>query len=566
MKTMRENSIDSIVTDPPAGIAFMGKDWDKDKGGRDKWIEWMTGVASECLRVLKPGGHALVWSIPRTSHWTATAWEDAGFEVRDRIAHIFGSGFPKSMNVSKQIDKMAGAERKVVGQREDILKKQAADIRNGHRKILDSYNAGAPERNNGFVTISADITAPATPEAQQWDGWGTSLKPSIEDWWLFRKPISEKTIAANVLKWGTGAINIDECRVPIESDLDYAGLVNNYKGGLERATDETKENWSLHGGGWKLGVGIKIPEKSTGRWPAQIIHDGSEEVVELFPNSVGGSFPKNNKTGFGETYRGETTRKGLSQEEIKMDSGSAARFFYCAKPSRKERSNGLNSIEIISIEFFTRGGSNWENVGQKVTLMVDTEQLAKRVIAVSGAQNNNALEWNTMLFGKNTTEQSLMDIVYTTRMKTNSIIKSKILNLYQPLTINESMEDVKLEMGNGGNLAVTAGLGIQYLITTSEKMALALGVENVVLPILLKISASEGKSTHPTVKPLSLMRYLITLITPPEGTILDPFLGSGTTLVAAKELGFSGRGIENDPEYLQIAKKRIENAKYFMEK
>jgi hypothetical protein len=226
----------------------------------------------------------------------------------------------------------------------------------------------------------------------------------------------------------------------------------------------------------------------------------------------------------------------------------------------------LNSIEIISIEFFTRGGSNWENVGQKVTLMVDTEQLAKRVIAVSGAQNNNALEWNTMLFGKNTTEQSLMDIVYTTRMKTNSIIKSKILNLYQPLTINESMEDVKLEMGNGGNLAVTAGLGIQYLITTSEKMALALGVENVVLPILLKISASEGKSTHPTVKPLSLMRYLITLITPPEGTILDPFLGSGTTLVAAKELGFSGRGIENDPEYLQIAKKRIENAKYFMEK
>ena len=114
MKKMKENSIDAIVTDPPAGIAFMGKDWDKDKGGRDKWIEWMTGVASECIRVLKPGGHALVWSLPRTSHWTATAWEDAGFEVRDRIAHIFGSGFPKSMNISKQIDKMAGAEREII--------------------------------------------------------------------------------------------------------------------------------------------------------------------------------------------------------------------------------------------------------------------------------------------------------------------------------------------------------------------------------------------------------------------------------------------------------------------
>jgi len=111
MPTFEANSIDAIVTDPPAGIAFMGKEWDKDKGGRDQWIQWMAAIAAEGLRVLKPGGHALVWSLPRTSHWTATAWENAGFELRDRLVHIFGSGFPKSLDVSKSIDKQAGVTR-----------------------------------------------------------------------------------------------------------------------------------------------------------------------------------------------------------------------------------------------------------------------------------------------------------------------------------------------------------------------------------------------------------------------------------------------------------------------
>jgi tRNA G10 N-methylase Trm11 len=111
MRGLAPDSVHAIVTDPPAGIAFMGKDWDSDKGGRDQWVAWMQGVAEEAMRVLKPGGHALVWALPRTSHWTATAWENAGFEVRDRVAHVFGSGFPKSLDVSRAIDKAAGAER-----------------------------------------------------------------------------------------------------------------------------------------------------------------------------------------------------------------------------------------------------------------------------------------------------------------------------------------------------------------------------------------------------------------------------------------------------------------------
>jgi hypothetical protein len=148
LRGLADNSVDSIVTDPPAGIAFMGKEWDRDKGGRDAWIAWMRSVAAECLRVIKPGGHAFVWAIPRTSHWTGMAWEDAGWQPRDKCYHIFGSGFPKSHNLSGE-----------------------------------------------------------------WDGWGTALKPAAEEWWLFRKPLSESTVAANVLKWGTGALNIDGCRV-----------------------------------------------------------------------------------------------------------------------------------------------------------------------------------------------------------------------------------------------------------------------------------------------------------------------------------------------------------------
>ena len=114
LKELADNSVDSIVTDPPAGISFMGQDWDKDKGGRDNWIAWMQSIAAECLRVVKPGGHAIVWALPRTSHWTATAWENAGFEMRDSIVHIFGSGFPKSLNLGKAIDKQQGNEREVI--------------------------------------------------------------------------------------------------------------------------------------------------------------------------------------------------------------------------------------------------------------------------------------------------------------------------------------------------------------------------------------------------------------------------------------------------------------------
>lgn len=442
MRTMRDNSIDSIVTDPPAGIAFMGKEWDKDKGGRDKWIEWMTNVASECLRVLKPGGHALVWALPRTSHWTATAWENAGFEVRDRIEHIFGSGFPKSMNISKQIDKMAGKEQKVIGKYQ---------LPNGQEWNLKQSEDESVNGSGGTFTASGrrtlDITAPSTEEAQQWDGWGTALKPSVEDWWLFRKPISEKTVAENVLKWGTGAINIDACRVPIENKDDNIYAKNPHTNGT------IGEN-GIYGRGEKTLYNVPI-----GRWPAQLIHDGSEEIISLFPETKSGAMKHEVDAYKGESNTGFLRGKS-NPDNQRADSGSAARFFYCAKASRSERESGLEDLEI----------------SDRKTPMAGRGQ--------AGLKCKKCGHWKAS---------------------------------GNPCQCDEP----EFEQSN------------------FER------------PIL--------RNGHPTVKPLALMRYLITLITPPNGMVLDPFLGSGSTLVAAKELGFSGRGIESDPEYIKIANKRIEN-------
>ena len=224
MKTMPNNFVDSIVTDPPAGIGFMGKAWDKDKGGRDAWVEWLTQTMTEALRVLKPGGHALIWALPRTSHWTAWAVENAGFKIRDCVYFVFGTGLPKSQNISKAIDKSKGVDRKVIG------------VKPGHEGFVNRGNMssiqglkGTLGGKGGFARPWMDdpdkvenyhmATASTSPEAQQWDGWGTALKPAVECWWLCRKPLSEKTMAANVLKWGCGGLNIDGCRLPTKETI-----------------------------------------------------------------------------------------------------------------------------------------------------------------------------------------------------------------------------------------------------------------------------------------------------------------------------------------------------------
>lgn len=409
LRAMASDQVDSLVTDPPAGISFMGKEWDHHKGGRKEWVAWMTSVMSECMRVMKPGAHGLVWALPRTSHWTATALEDAGFEVRDVITHLFGTGFPKSLDVSKAIDKAAGAERTVVGHQNY----SAPDIRG------NSYDQGhVSDRER----LGVAITAPATDAAKQWQGWGTALKPASEHWILIRKPCSEKTVAANVLKWGTGAINVDASRVGISPDDP------NHRPGTTETVADTNSIFGV--GGQRRG------SLGAGRFPANLTLD--EYAAGLLDEQSGTL-----KTGNGPTKRAGIGYQGgagnFNETPRAANEGGASRFFYVAKASKADKNAGLEGME-----------------------------------------------------------------------------KRK----------NGMMEDDNYPIKTGsGNLRDT-----------------------------------RNENFHPTVKSTALMTYLIRMVTPPGGTVLDPFMGSGSTGVAARGLKLHFIGIEQDPDYLKIASARINKA------
>jgi DNA modification methylase len=327
LKKIESNSIDSIVTDPPYELGFMGKKWD------NTGIAYDVELWAECLRVLKHGGHLLAFSGSRTYHRMAVAIEDAGFDIRDQIQWVYGSGFPKSHNISKAIDKMEGVE-----------------------------------------------------SAKEWDGWGTALKPAHEPICVARKPLIG-TVVENVLQYGTGGINVDGCRV---------------------GSEEIKTN-----GGDKFPAiygKYKTAKESThkGRWPANFIHDGSEEVLQGFPSD---------------------------------EKQSASRFFYCAKASKKDRDEGCEGFEEREARL-----TNWSGDGMPIR--------------------------------QDGTERK------------------------QPIARNH----------------------------------------------------------HPTVKPTNLMQYLCRLVTPPNGTILDPFLGSGSTGKAAIYERYNFIGFDLNSEYIDIAKARIEFA------
>lgn len=350
LKTVPSSCVDSVVTDPPAGIDFMKLGWDSDKGGRTAWIAWLTSVMGECYRVLKPGGHVLVWALPKTSHWTATAVEDAGFEIRDVITHLTGNNsFPKSTNISKALDRHAGASGELL--RVEVRSYEPYGI----------VNTGKGKRS----MTKREIRAPATEDAAKWKGWGTALKPCSERWLLAQKPDQggdwvlarkafEGHVADNVARHGTGALNIDKARIP---DGD-----------------------------------------PNGRWPPNSVFSHDEECGDVCVDTC--------PVLALDTQSGVTKSKKASYTSY-QDSGGASRFFYCLRPARGERD-----------------------------------------------------EFNT----------------------------------------------------------------------------------------------------HPTVKSVKLMRYLCTLVTPPGGTVLDPFTGSGSTALAAIADGFSFLGIEKEPEYVEIARRRIENA------
>jgi DNA modification methylase len=295
MATLDAESVDAIVSDPPYGLSFMGKGWDHGVPGVEFW--------TEALRVAKPGAHLLAFGGTRTYHRLACAIEDAGWEIRDCVMWVYGSGFPKSHDVSKAIDKAAGHWR-------------------GRAGAISSDN-GAMSGGNYERTPKGDAI---TAAAAAWSGWGTALKPAWEPIIVARKPLVG-TVAENVLRHGTGGINVDGCRVGTD-------------GGTSRSHQEAYGDSGRmdQGGAQPWRTGHEIVSINAGRWPANLIHDGSEEVVGLFPQA-GGGYGVRGKGG--QTYasgKGFANTLALTGQEVGYgDSGSASRFFYCAKASKADR-------------------------------------------------------------------------------------------------------------------------------------------------------------------------------------------------------------------------------------
>jgi DNA modification methylase len=307
--------VDACVTDPPYGLSFMGKKWDYDVPSVAIW--------QECLRVLKPGGHLLAFAGTRTQHRMACAIEDAGFEIRDMIAWVYGSGFPKSADVSKAIDKESGVEREVVGSKIGQPGYSLTDGKGG----LYGGGFGADGTGDG----ECRITAPATEAAKQWEGWGTALKPAHEPITVARKPLVG-TVAANVLEHGTGGLNIDMCRVGTDGGTTRSGQADYPKN--PDGTEDRSHSWARTGHG--------IEPTNSGRWPANLIHDGSDEVVGLFPQTKSGKAEVGTGKGFAENASGIASTGKIAS--CFGDSGSAARFFYCAKASKRDRDEGCEGL------------------------------------------------------------------------------------------------------------------------------------------------------------------------------------------------------------------------------
>jgi len=557
MKKLPENSVDAIITDPPYGLEFMGKEWDKlrpkegsermkgnfkgerisggdfgerigiklgspkknprcrncgklkfdhEKGKcKCKLPDWNTRQseyaflqqvfheewAKECLRILKPGGYLLSFGGTRTYHRLVCGIEDAGFEIRDTIMWLYGSGFPKSLNIGKQIDKLNGKRQEefielgkyLLKRRKELNKPQSElsksflsktggitgcvsnwekgcnvptkeqwiilkrelklddkfdyiiERKEADREIIGLNPSARPNFKNHEVNtypVHSDnemyLTAPATQEAKQWEGWGTALKPAVEPIVVARKPLSEKNVALNVLKWGTGGINIDATRITYKNDDDKP----------------SSDWWSKKGGVLQknkqdgfipvMKQGQKWSDNPIGRFPANIILD--EEAGKMLDEQSGccGGDKRKSKPSYDKGYWGNANNKELTS--LYNDKGGASRFFYCAKASKSERNFGCEELEIKkagSLEFRNRESGKGQFEGE--------QQFAK----------NN----------------------------------------------------------------------------------------------------------HPTVKPIKLMEYLVKLVSKEGAVILDPFLGSGTTAIACIKQGRNFIGIEKEKEYVKIAEARI---------
>jgi len=419
LPSLPDNSVDSIVTDPPYELGFMGKSWDSSG------IAYSVELWQECLRVLKPGGHLLAFGGSRTWHRLAVAIEDAGFEMRDSIAWLYGSGFPKSLDVSKAIDKAAGAERERVELVGGALNSGTAN----------GWNGSSNHSETAILAGTRQVNDPLTNEAKKWAGWGTALKPAFEPIVVARKPLIG-TVAANVLAYGTGGLNIDASRVGNETISVHNAPTGSFAGGdPDRGSDTS--SYKTHTGRWP--ANIILDEYTAGLLDEQAPAAGSWSKPGANPNS---QKPQDSHLAFAANYQSTNIGDGLA---------GASRFFYVAKASKKDRNEGLEGLE-------------GKEIGAK-------DNGLARACATCGA---------TVLDGCDCPDRTF---------------------------VNPTRQNF-----------------------------------------------------HPTVKPTALMEYLIKLVTPEGGTVLDPFTGSGSTGKAALLNGFQFIGIELTEEYLPIIEGRLKHA------
>jgi DNA modification methylase len=397
LPTLPDNSVDSIVTDPPYELGFMGKKWDSSG------IAYSVELWQQCLRVLKPGGHLLSFGGTRTWHRVAVGIEDAGFEIRDSMAWLYGSGFPKSLDVAKAIDKQSGYQGEVVGT-------EVVDV---------GMQGGSMHAGRGTKLQEREIKE-LSLEAQQWQGWGTALKPAFEPIVVARKPI-EGTVANNVLKWGTGGLNIDGSRIGTDE------VITNHSRGSESAISKGKYGNST------AQETHQTQGQTLGRWPANVILDPyTAELLDEQSGDIKGRVGMQKVSSFQFKAGEEFAAQKFSNANSRYDSGGASRFFYVAKASKKDRNEGLDEL---------------------------------------------------------------------------------------PLQVSSNYGSIQERSSNPAK-----------------------------------------QNFHPTVKPTTLMEYLIKLVTPPGGVVLDPFTGSGSTGKAAILQGFDFIGIEMTEEYLPIIEGRLKHA------
>ena len=677
MKRFGDNSIDSIVTDPPYELGFMGKAWDKSG------IAYNVEVWRECLRVLKPGGHMLAFGGTRTYHRMAAAIEDAGFEIRDQIQWLYGSGFPKSHDISKAIDKtkrgelvrakikyfrqlrglnrnelaeQLGIDQKYLWDWEedghspsdkwwnkiiellDITKKEELEF---EREVLGSdIKARSTSGKSALPTIGGqtvyetwDITAPATPEAVKWEGWGTALKPANEPLCLARKPLGEKTIAANVLEWGTGGMNIGGCRVETEDDLSGVAYA---KDGKKR-----EQMWGEDAGNsWRRDKGLEY-QQPKGRFPADVILDEEYIPILRLTNSS-----KNGKTSLeeDEIIRGfyhdyidlstmprrvssvsepsEEWEKEILQQELLPQGSECPEQRREPSPIREKTQTGVHSKDEGKKEReceIRRGEPCLQGVLDEQGVQIpqhasgsggaptncERDDIAGRPRCCGTPLNDGGSPQSSVNPGREGTSQERSErrqqdreLGFDGQCRAHEGLRNPEEKIQESSERNRTLEvlacdvpkqwlkyfeptgfEVRSPYCAGAMLDEQSGERKTGKVSKHHKSTTPTGNGNT-HGVMSGIATDRGfgdtggasrffycaktskkergeGNNHPTVKPQSLMRYLCRLITPPEGVVLDPFAGSGSTILAAICEGFGYIGIEKDANYCEIARKRV---------